>query len=86
MKRLRKYLEPVKVRFFACGEYGDNTYRPHYHLILFGCDFRSDRRLYKLSNAGFPIILAILLISYGLMVIVLSLTLHLTPAPMLLAM
>lgn len=54
MKRLRKHLEPLKVRFFACGEYGDNTYRPHYHLILFGFDFRSDRRLYKMSNAGFP--------------------------------
>ena len=54
MKRLRKHLEPLKVRFFACGEYGDNTYRPHYHVILFGYDFRSDRRLYKLSNAGFP--------------------------------
>ena len=54
-KRLRKYLEKfnVKVRFFACGEYGDNTFRPHYHVILFGWSF-PDRQLYKLSNAGFP--------------------------------
>lgn len=53
MKRLRKHLDPLKVRFFACGEYGDHTYRPHYHLILFGYDFRADRRLYKVSRAGF---------------------------------
>lgn len=32
-KRLRKY---QKVRFLACGEYGELTYRPHYHAILFG--------------------------------------------------
>lgn len=36
MKRLRKSLEPLKVRYFACGEYGSKGSRPHYHLILFG--------------------------------------------------
>lgn len=25
-----------KVRYLACGEYGDHTYRPHYHAIIFG--------------------------------------------------
>lgn len=25
-----------KLRFFACGEYGEHTKRPHYHAILFG--------------------------------------------------
>lgn len=24
------------LKYFACGEYGDNTYRPHYHAIVFG--------------------------------------------------
>lgn len=36
MKRLRKALEPKKVRYYACGEYGDKKYRPHYHMVLFG--------------------------------------------------
>lgn len=39
MKRLRKSLEPKKVRFFACGEYGENTLRPHYHALIFNHQF-----------------------------------------------
>lgn len=41
MKRLRKYASPEKIRFFACGEYGDISLRPHYHAIIFGWDPRS---------------------------------------------
>lgn len=39
MKRLRQQIEPVKVRYFGCGEYGDDFGRPHYHVCLFGYDF-----------------------------------------------
>lgn len=35
LKRLRTSIYPRKVRFFAVGEYGDLTNRPHYHVILF---------------------------------------------------
>lgn len=35
MKRLRKGLKE-KIRYFAVGEYGEVTWRPHYHLLLFG--------------------------------------------------
>lgn len=38
MKRLRK-ARAEKVRFFSCGEYGERFGRPHYHALLFGCDF-----------------------------------------------
>lgn len=36
IKRLRKSVEPKKLLYFACGEYGDTTQRPHYHAIMFG--------------------------------------------------
>ena len=44
MKRLRK--KCGFVRFFHCGEYGENLGRPHYHAILFGLDF-GDKRLFS---------------------------------------
>jgi len=36
LKRLRKSVYPDKLRYFAVGEYGEQTNRPHYHLALFG--------------------------------------------------
>jgi len=48
MKRLRKSRSET-LRFFACGEYGDTTLRPHYHVLLFGSDF-SDKRFYREKN------------------------------------
>lgn len=51
MKRLRKALGHERVRYFACGEYGDNNGRPHYHLLLFGYDF-PDRTLWRRTNSG----------------------------------
>lgn len=49
-KRLRKALWLVdknrKVRYYACGEYGDKYQRPHYHAILFGVDF-GDKLVYS---------------------------------------
>lgn len=36
MKRLRKRFPHLKLRFVMCGEYGEQTARPHYHAIIFG--------------------------------------------------
>lgn len=36
LRSLRKKMRGQKVRFFAAGEYGERTYRPHYHAIMFG--------------------------------------------------
>lgn len=35
-KRLRKVLGDGKVRYLACGEYGERFGRPHYHAAVFG--------------------------------------------------
>lgn len=37
-KRLRKRLKKdnKKIKYYACGEYGENTQRPHYHAIILG--------------------------------------------------
>lgn len=39
-KRFRKSVAPNKVRYFACGEYGDENGRPHFHACVFGHGFR----------------------------------------------
>lgn len=54
MKRLRKQLRTNRVRYFACGEYGEQTFRPHYHLILFGyCP--DDLVAWRRTSSGFVV-------------------------------
>jgi len=52
MKRLRQ-ARPSGLRMFACGEYGETTKRPHYHVLLFNTDF-PDMRYWKDSDTGEP--------------------------------
>lgn len=49
MKRLRKAFG--QLRFFLCGEYGESTWRPHYHAIVFGLAL-ADLRAHKKSASG----------------------------------
>lgn len=42
-KRLRKKTAPVKLRYIACGEYGTQSGRAHYHAVIFGLDFLGDQ-------------------------------------------
>lgn len=50
LKRLRKRIGQ-NIKFFACGEYGEKTQRPHYHAIIFGYDF-PDKTLHAKNNGN----------------------------------
>ncbi len=50
IKALRKKTKPFK--YFLAGEYGDDTFRPHYHLCIMGEDFESDREHYTNTKNG----------------------------------
>lgn len=48
LMRLRTYIYPLRIRYFACGEYGGTRFgsaeatrdiNPHYHLALYGMDY-----------------------------------------------
>lgn len=44
VKALRKGYAKREISFYGCGEYGDRSYRPHYHLIVCGPEkFFEDR-------------------------------------------
>lgn len=54
MKRLRKahcakYGDDALIRFFAAGEYGSQTHRPHYHAIIYGLKL-DDLKFYKRNS------------------------------------
>lgn len=53
LKRLRKSIEPKKIRYFAVGEYGEKNGRPHYHIIIFGHRF-DDLVFLRNTNQNHP--------------------------------
>jgi len=50
MKRLRKFIQPKKIKFYCCGEYGETNQRAHYHAILFGYDFPDKKHFKKVGD------------------------------------
>lgn len=57
-KRLRKQHEKVKgntnrVKYYACGEYGGKTMRPHYHIILYNSSPNIICEAWKAGNIHF---------------------------------
>lgn len=51
LKRLREYWHRVYrvdgIRFFMCGEYGSTTFRPHYHLLVYGLPIKDLKPFHK---------------------------------------
>ena len=51
MKRLRKRFPKVKMKYLACGEYGSNDLRKHYHIAVFNLPlFDLEHNFYKLDS------------------------------------
>lgn len=50
MKRYRK--KHGDIRFFMCGEYGEDNNRPHYHACIFGHDFDDKVVLRRAAKSG----------------------------------
>lgn len=57
-KHVQKFLKDLryrcgndKIRFFVAGEYGTESLRPHYHIIIFGLHI-PDLKFYKRSSLG----------------------------------
>ena len=51
MKRLRKKFRGKRIRFYMCGEYGEQFARPHFHACIFGLDFE-DKVLFSSSGGN----------------------------------
>ncbi len=56
IKRLREHFKDTTIRYYGCGEYGDQDARPHYHLCAFNVAF-SDQQLYS-QNQGYPLFIS----------------------------
>ena len=52
MKRFRKAVRKP-LRYFLAGEYGEQTARPHYHMILYGWEPTDLKQLYKIHHNGY---------------------------------
>ena len=53
LKRYRRAIEPRRVRYFLVGEYGDATWRPHYHVAIFN-GLACERGNTRYSKSGSP--------------------------------
>lgn len=59
LKRLRSSIKyhtgQDGVRFFACAEYGENSFRPHYHVCLFNAPLLDNLKLEGNNKLGQPL-------------------------------
>lgn len=52
-KRLRKlHAKDIRIKYFACGEYGGINRRPHYHILLFNSKIEHIQTAWSLNGRG----------------------------------
>lgn len=56
LKRLRKAVAPRQLRYYAVGEYGGDTLRPHYHLVIFGLSPLEEKVVEECWPCGFVVV------------------------------
>lgn len=52
LKVSERPLKMIPVRFYAVGEYGSKTYRPHYHVILFNVNSKTKDKIIDIWKLG----------------------------------
>lgn len=60
IKRVKFHFRSTKenpIRQTYCGEYGTKTLRPHYHVILYNCDF-SDKKKWRITDQGHQVFIS----------------------------
>lgn len=48
--KLLRYYSINKIRYYAVGEYGGKTMRPHYHIILFNANYHDIGKAWKIGS------------------------------------
>lgn len=48
--KLLRYYSTNKIRYYAVGEYGGKTMRPHYHIILFNANYEHIGKSWKMGS------------------------------------
>lgn len=54
---LQKFIKKIRktgrnIKYYACGEYGENTKRPHYHILMFGVDYDEQKFIKRTWENG----------------------------------
>lgn len=50
-KRLREEVKPTRIKYYACGEYGDVNERPHYHAVVFGLGLDDHKVSFRVKSS-----------------------------------
>lgn len=53
IQEVRERIAPRKLRYYLVGEYGDRSWRPHFHAVLFGVSPTEERMVAEAWKKGF---------------------------------